>query len=325
MTRDTEKSQDIAQFLTQRGWLGHVDASGVGFLAAGEYNENHLVTTRRGRYVFRINHGSQLGLDKQIEYEFEVLRTVQTSGVTPRPCNVEPDAPGLGPVLLMEYLPGGPFDYARDSAGAAEVFARVHALPTSDRLVVQATPVADIAAESRGLLDRFPDHPMQDVRRLLENYHEQIMRLSEEADPEFSREGLVTANTEVNSGNFLVHEGRVRLVDWEKAVTTCRYQDLGHFLVPTTTLWKSGYRFDRAARLDFLRAYATAAGLRIPLEELSRKTEVLERTILLRALSWCYMAYYEYTRRERSIRNNDTFATIRRYLDEAACFLKPGA
>lgn len=324
MTRHDEKAKTIARFLSDRGWLKNVDESCVRFLAAGEYNENHLITCGNSRHVFRINHGSQLGLERQIEYEFDVLRAVEASGVTPRPCHVEGDAPGLGGVLLMEFLPGTALDYARDSAGAARTFAKIHALPTSDRLLRQSSPVADIAAESRGLLDRFPDHPLPDVRRLLEGYHEQIVRLGERTDGEFSQEQQVTANTEVNSGNFLVHEGRVRLVDWEKAVTTCRYQDLGHFLVPTTTLWKSSYRFDREARMDFLRGYKEASGIDLPIDELSRRTHILEQTILLRALSWCYMAYYEYTRQDRAIRNNDTFATIRRYLDEAACFLKPG-
>lgn len=318
----------IADFLLRRNWLpGGADcpAPQVRFLAAGEYNENHLVRCGDTRFVFRINHGSQLGLTDQISYEYEVLCTVAASGITPRPLQVEPHAADFGGVLLMEYLPGSPLDYRRNAQGAARAFARIHALPTSGRLMVQATPVADIAEESIGLIRRYPEHPLRDVRRLLEHYHEQVLRLGEETDPEFAREPFVTANTEVNSGNFLVHDDTVRLVDWEKAVTTCRYQDLGHFLVPTTTLWKTDYRFGPEERLEFLRAYSRFAGLDTPLDELSHKTDVLERTILLRALSWCYMAYYEYTSSDRPLKNNDTFATISRYMNEAECFLKPRA
>ena len=48
----------------------------------------------------------------------------------------------------------------------------------------------------------------------------------------------------------------------------------------------------------------------------------MERVILLRALSWCYMAYHEYTAADRELTHNDTFATITSYLDEAECFLE---
>ena len=83
-----EKTRVIREFLEARGWVRGVDA--IRFLAAGEYNENFLVTAGNSRYVFRVNHGSQLGLDRQIEYEYRVLRAVEGSGVTPRPFGPPP-------------------------------------------------------------------------------------------------------------------------------------------------------------------------------------------------------------------------------------------
>ena len=315
----------IREHLAATEWLDSVPED-ISFLAAGEYNENWLVHAGGRQYVYRINHDSQLGLGgRQIAYEYAVLRALQGSGVTPRPLALDADAPGLGRgVLLMEFLPGGPLDYRRDAFCAADVFARVHACPVPDELVVQADPVRDIAAESLGLLGRFPDHPLPEVGARLLRYHDEILMLAERERGLFDDEPLVVVNTEVNSGNFLVEEGgeACRLVDWEKAVVSCRYQDLGHFLVPTTTLWKTDYRFDAAAREVFLRRYRESAGLSMPLESILRKTSILERTILLRALSWCYMAYYEYTSQGRALRNEDTFRTMRRYLDEVECFLQ---
>ena len=135
------------------------------------------------------------------------------------------------------------------------------------------------------------------------------------------RAPLVMVNTEVNSGNFLVSDAGAFLVDWEKAVVSYRYQDLGHFLVPTTTLWKSDYVYTEEEKLEFLRAYKEQLGLNIEIKTLFEKTKLLERTILLRALSWCYMAYYEYTREERTLRNEDTFAKIRDYLNDIESLL----
>src|SRR6056297_66293 len=103
----------IQTYLEKSGWVEHPER--ISFLAAGEYNENYLIEAGDGRYVFRINHGSQLGLSDQIGYEFKVLSALAESGVTPRPFAVDsgPNVFGSG-VLLMEYVPGVPLDYRTD-------------------------------------------------------------------------------------------------------------------------------------------------------------------------------------------------------------------
>ncbi len=309
-----DMTERVVRFLEASGWVERVDT--VSFLAAGEYNANYLVRSGGGRFVLRINHGSQLGLGEgQIAYEYEVLRALAESGVTPRPLALEPGPGPLGGgALLMEYLPGRPLRYDRDLSRAAAVFARVHTTPVPDGLVVQADPVRDIARECRGLLDRFPDHPLRKEREAIEDYFESVERLAGETAPQFQGEDLCLVNTEVNSGNFLISDRGAFLVDWEKAVASCRYQDLGHFLVPTTTLWKTDTVLSRKDKDRFLAAYRREAGLDLDRDALSEKTRVLERTILLRALSWCYMAWYEYTQTERPIQNADTFAKIEQYL-----------
>ena len=47
----------------------------------------------------------------------------------------------------------------------------------------------------------------------------------------------------------------------------------------------------------------------------------MEEIILLRAMSWCYMAYHEYTTADRNLVHSDTFDKIVAYLNEAECFL----
>lgn len=315
------KSAEICEYLAQTPWA--VDSfDAVRFLAAGEYNENYIVFSERP-VVFRINHGSQLGLgNEQIEYEFSVLTALKDSGVTPCPYHVNPHAPLLGPVLIMEYLAGRSLNYANDTKTAAGIFARIHSQPPSEALITQVDPVRDIADESLGLINRFSDHPMSKERDHLLRYHEQILRLGSDTVGEFSDESLCIVNTEVNSGNFVIGEEQSWLVDWEKAVVSCRYQDLGHFLVPTTTLWKTDHRIDSHERLAFLKAYLSESNCGLDLETLSHRTTILEQTILLRALSWCYMAWYEYTQLGRVLTNDHTFGRIKRYLDEIKCFLK---
>ena len=315
-----DKSARVLTYVAEKGWLsGELRCA---FLAAGEYNENYRVTAGPDDYVCRINHGTQLGLANQIEYEFRVLEAVAPSGVTPRPYRYSLDGGDLGEgVLLMEYLPGRPLDYGRDLATAARIFARIHALPAEPRLIVQVDPVRDIAAESLGLIRRYDGEKYQDVRLLLLAYHETIMALAETAAALFAGEPLCMVNTEVNSGNFLIHPRRSSLVDWEKAVVSSRYQDLAHFLAPTTTLWKSDHRLHDGQKREFLAAYRQALGIDLPLAELYEKTAMMERVILLRALSWCYMAFHEYTGSGRALTNDATFRRIVSYLDEARCFL----
>ena len=157
--------------------------------------------------------------------------------------------------------------------------------------------------------------------------------VARQADPDFRDERMCIVNTEVNSGNFITPSSvmtpgressgdRLKLVDWKKAVISCRYQDLGHFLVPTTTLWKSKFRFSADLRRAFLEEYHAAARPAVDMDELDRRTDVLERTIVLRALSWCYMAYAEYMDTDRSLRNEDTLERITYYLENASSFME---
>ena len=323
----------IYTFLTKKGWA-HLDdpEEQISFLAAGEYNENYLITIQEiyseARHVLRINHGSQLGIDRQIEYEFTVLRALRRSGVTPRPfyCDTDTGYPELGNgVLFMEYLPGRPLEYAKDWQHASSIFAAIHSQPVDPMLITQPNPVLDIAKESLGLLNKFPDHPLTKHKQRLLAYHDQVLDMADEAHALFADDPRVIVNTEVNSHNFIIDDeaNTASLVDWEKAVISSRYQDIGHFLVPTTTLWKTDFRFDAAGKRAFIQDYLTKAELDTDLETALRCTEIMEQTILLRALSWCFMAHYEYTQQDRALSNQDTLETITRYLDDMECFLEP--
>jgi thiamine kinase-like enzyme len=313
-------NKDINDFLSSRKWLENVEE--IEFLAAGEYNENYLVRGDGSQFVFRINHGSQLGLENQIKYEYSVLKTLQNSGVTPKPffCDATAESPGKG-VLLMEYIPGTPLTYEKDYDKAAYIFASIHNQPYGDDLILQSQPVFDIAKESYGLIKRYEEHPLKGVQKRLLQYHEQVLKLGQATQDVFKNEKFCVVNTEVNSNNFIIYGDEGYLVDWEKAVLSYRYQDLGHFVVPTTTLWKSNYTFDRDSKIRFLKIYSDQLNYRESIDEIVMKTDILEKTILLRALSWCYMAYFEYTQQDRTLKDDTTFKRIQWYLKEIECFL----
>lgn len=303
----------IRSFLLDNGWVrGEPEIS---FLAAGEYNENFLVRCDDGPLVFRINHGSQLGLTDQIGYEFRVLECVAPSGVTPRPLAVHADPhPFGGGVMLMEFLPGTPLAYERDLAAAAGIFARIHSLPPCPGLLVQEDPIAAIAAESLALINRYPGHALTHQRALLLGYHERIVRLGEEHRDLFAADRPCVVNTEVNSGNFLIGPDGAYLVDWEKAVVSSRHQDLGHFLAPTTTLWRTETVIGPADRKAFLAAYHAGLHGAPPLESLDRLCAVMEWVIILRGLAWCFMAHHEYAHAAKALTDDVTRGKILRYM-----------
>ena len=319
---DSDKLTCIKKFLTTSGWIE--GPMSVAFLAAGEYNANYLIKGEKDFSVLRINHGSQLGLGQnQIAYEFKVLQALIASGVTPRPiaCHPHPEPLGGG-ALLMTFLPGKPLVYQRDLNRAAHILARIHMVPVPDELVVQADPMMEIARDSEGLFNRFPDHPLEKERNQIRAYHDTVLELADQTRTLFSGEDLCLVNTEVNSGNFIVSDAGAYLVDWEKAVASYRYQDLGHFMAPTTTLWKSDTILTPGEKKGFLAAYHQKACPGMDMDELILKTRVMEKTILLRALSWCFMAWYEYTQTERPLQNPDTFAKIKHYLADIPWILK---
>jgi len=309
----------INQIIMENEWLDRVED--VSFLAAGEYNENYLVIAGQKKYVFRINHGTQLNQTDQIRYEYNVLKAVEASGVTPKPRHVASNS-ALGGVLLMEFIPGLPFAFDQDLDKVPGVFAAIHQLPASEKLVQQIDPMDDIARESYELLHKFPHHPLVKEKATLLDYHEKILELKQQHQTLFAHEPLCIVNTEVNSGNFIIRENKGFLVDWEKAVISCRYQDLAHFIIPTTTLWKSDFKFTPEGRLDFLQQYYHLITPGFSFDELEFKTAMLEKTILLRALSWCFMAYVEYTSQERVLKDQTTFNKIKAYLGNIECFLK---
>lgn len=131
-------------------------------IGAGEYNSNFLIerpwsTVHQERdnapnsvplalspapwlgaieapFVLRVNRASQINLGhKQIRYEFNALRFLEPSGVTPRvySCTELGKYIPFG-MLTMEYLPGRPLQYEHDLLLAAHLLARVHTLDATD-------------------------------------------------------------------------------------------------------------------------------------------------------------------------------------------------
>ena len=122
-------------------------------------------------------------------------------------------------------------------------------------------------------------------------------------------------NTEVNSGNFLINPGaQSYLVDWEKPLISEPAQDLGHFLVPTTTFWKTDTILNQEDIRYFADCYKKAVVGRFETASIDQRLSLYFTVTCLRGVTWCAMAYREYCQPGRDLRNADTFEKLKAYL-----------
>ena len=125
-------------------------------------------------------------------------------------------------------------------------------------------------------------------------------------------------NTELNSRNFLINgEGNANyLVDWEKPLYGDPVQDLGHFLAPTTTFWKTDVILTEEEMSDFTRKYIQAVNGRYDVSGIEERMNIFIPITCLRGITWCAMAWVEYQEPGRMIRNEETFQKMESYLSK---------
>ena len=126
---------------------------------------------------------------------------------------------------------------------------------------------------------------------------------------------LCMVNTELNSGNFLINGESSHLVDWEKPLLSEPAQDLGHFLAPTTTFWKTDVILSPEQVKDFAAKYIAAVNGRMDCTTLPQQLPLYFTVTCLRGVTWCAMAYREYCQPGRQLRNEDTFRKLKAYLE----------
>ena len=284
-------------------------------LGHGEYNINYVFDhpATGQRLVLRINTGSQMHLDNQIQYEFSALQALAPSGRTPKPLLCIPEKN----MLVMEWLPGSALDYRADMDIAARILADIHSTPVPEGcgLIRPEAPAQAIYEECLQMVQHYFDWREADptVTGLLRQLVEEIGRLPL-TEPSDAPTCIV--NTELNSGNFLIDRaGHSHLVDWEKPLLSEPAQDLGHFLAPTTTFWKTDVILTPEEVKDFTQKYIAATGGRMDCTTLSARLPLFFTVTCLRGVTWCAMAYREYCQPGRELRNEETFRKLKAYLE----------
>jgi aminoglycoside phosphotransferase (APT) family kinase protein len=301
-------------------YLGCEPGSAVDFelLGHGEYNTNYIFhqPSTGDKLVLRIPMGSQMHLSNQVRYEYEALRLLESSGRTPKPMYID-DTKSVIPYgfLVMEFLPGRPLRYETDLEQAAKCLADIHSLeiPSQSHLLAPENPLAAVLDECFAMADIFfnSDLASPEIKRLVNTLLERGKQIVDGAK---ATDSCCLVNTELNSGNFLVNDNTTYLVDWEKPLYACPGQDLGHFLAPTTTLWKTDTILSEMQINDFLKSYCNASSRFRNQQALWDETRPFFVMTCLRGITWCSMAWVEYQSPDRPLKDAFTYKKINHYL-----------
>ena len=319
------------------------------FLARGEYNENFVFTHPKSgkRYVLRVNHGSQMHLKKQISYEAHALSLLEKSGRVPKVYYVEEK--GDKGILLMEFLEGRALCYETDLPVAGQILADIHSTEYERekdlgelRLLSPENPLYAMLSECASLLRSYELSPFmeEEIYNRTHTLWKRGVELERKYAKTLSSKDFCIINTELNSGNFLIQSEEKKdklaasngqskenckdingkdvssyLIDWEKPLYAHFAQDLGHFLAPTTSFWKTVCILHEKDKALFFHAYKEALEGRRDFTGIEEQTELFILFNCIRGLSWCTYAYAEY-QKGRDIQNEDTFRKIKAYLTD---------
>ena len=260
------------------------DQARLKFLARGVYHENYVLSSGPREYLVRVNLSSQLGLSQeaQAEYEFNTLRDVAASSVTPKPIALISGENENKSILIEEFIHGREFDYRDDLTAAAESLASIHrCVPNFNSAMVRVNAGEALRADGiRWLLLAEQLASEGTTLRILKELSKSLVN-----DTPSKWHGIV--HTDLTHSNFIVNT-RCYLVDWECARFAGIEWDLAHFVARTTTMWNANrsYCYSEAEVEHFLTAYADAAGIREK-ELLSILVGNLLPLIYFRCFAWC--------------------------------------
>ena len=301
---DIDYREDIIQY--------ELNDDSAQFYAQGEYNANFVFENHTK--LFRYALGSQMNLDNQIEYEYLTLKSLESTGVTPKVYKIEYQPKLLDkPYLIEEFLPGKPLDYRQDLPIAAYILSKIHQVDVQkfEHLIVAQAPLATMMEECLQMFQHYIDWSDRDDRVVA--LLQELLEQANQFDLYRPLSNPCVINTELNSGNFLINgqdPQRAYLIDWEKPLIGEKEQDIGHFLAPTTTLWKTDVLLTPEQMTAFVQEYNKYSDVKIHSEFLNQYIQLN----ILRGLTWSAMAYREYCQAEKTSMHAETFNKIKMYL-----------
>lgn len=294
-------------------------------LGQGEYNMNFLVQQGETAWVLRVNTGSQIGLTlgEQIAYEYKTLKLLAPVDVSPKPYFLDNSLNYLPyGILGMSYLPGDKLDYNRNLEDAARLMARFHQIyvpKEMNHLIQEEQPLTLTYQRCLRMMEVYLNSDLADPE-----FRSYLVEVRDWADQARHKEVYYQQdpwnciiNTEVNNTNWIVNRKNdtLHLTDWEKPLWGDPSQDLSHFRVPTTTLWKTEYRMLDEDKKMMMDAYKDSIKDPHLVDTIEERTRLRDPFNCLRGVSWCAMAWVQYQRGDHLLKNPDTYKKLSMYVD----------
>lgn len=300
------------------------------FLAKGEYNVNllftHPITLKK--LILRINMSSQLSLKNQIEYEANILKILESSKRTPRLYYVDDTKKYLNKgILVMEYLEGRALNYSdKDLNIAAKILSDIHSFDIKDvkglkdvELIKPLNVFEFIIDECIEMFSKYKQskfakkEKIQDIQKFILKIKKDVSSFKISKN-----EYQCLVNTELNSSNFIIGKSieASYLIDWEKAIFSYPAQDLGHFLAPTTSFWKTDIILNKKQIEYFLDEYIKNVDTVFKTDNIRDLTYIFIKLNCLRGITWCAMAFAEYKELSKDIINESTKNKLIAYMSD---------
>lgn len=259
-----ELKNDIDVYLSYSNLLDNMHK--VIFLSESKTNINFLIDAESAKYLFRLNKESVLGLRNQIRYEYDALKVLERSYVTPRTFFLDDSTTFFEyGALIMQYIEGRTASYRdqKDVYEAAQILGKIHSLDTErfdvsnfitkDNIIEDSLETSKIYLEDAFKFDKLDVDIKLKMDKFLE-WGEKNKNLGKY----FENDKWNTINnTEPQMSNFIISAKKRKgfLIDWEKPVVSDPSKDLAYFLSPITTVMDSGYILNEDEKDNFFKSY----------------------------------------------------------------------
>lgn len=257
-----ELAKNIDTYLSYSNLLDNTHK--VRFLSESESNINFLVDAENSKYLFRLNKSSKLGIRNQIRYEYDALKTLEKSHVTPRTFFLDDSSTFFEyGAMIMQYIVGRPLEYKKDVNEAARIFATIHSIDTEkidiSSFVTRENIVEDSLNKSKIYLDRILKSSKIDTKLKLKisDFFDWAEK-NKSCQIYFKKNRWNTINnTEPHAKNFIISQRKERgyMIDWEQAVISDPAVDISYFLSPLTTSIYGDYILSKDEVDNFLKTY----------------------------------------------------------------------
>lgn len=292
------------------------------FLSESRSNINFLIDAGVEKYIFKLNKISQLGLKNQIRYEYDALKILEKSYVTPRIFFLDDSTTFFDyGALIMQYIDGRKLDYEEDLHESAKTFGKIHSLNLgkidTSSFIVQDNIIDTCLEKIKSNLEEFFKSPDISVglKISMNNYLEWADK-NKDCQKFFEKDKWqVINNTEPHANNFIIGatNKRAYLIDWEKPVITDPSIDLAFFLSNVTTSWTSDFIFTEDQKDDFFKTYLMYIDTSD--RDIMERVKIYTPYLNLRVLSGLFHKLLQYEKDKDNIKNINTYKRLKEFLN----------